>query len=266
MLSLPEIQRMFAHAVFDDAATDLMSEIAGEAAQRRIAVYRRTVFANLRGALQGVYPVLLRLVGLEFFASAATAFIKAVPSRSGDLHRFGMEFPSFLTDFPPARSLPYLPDVARLEWTVHEAFHAADAQSFPFAELARLDPADYGQLRLLLHPACRLMRSQFPVHHIWQVNQPQWTGDHTVSLDEGAVNVLVSRAGFEVQVCPLGNGDYALLGTLLAGRTVMEAIGAALSIEPGVDVAAILRRAVENNAIAGFSRDAIPNESQGGHS
>lgn len=266
MLSLREVQRMFARAVFDDAATDLEPEIAGEVAQRRIAVYRRTVFANIRGALEGVYPVVLRLVGADFFASAATAFSKAVPSRSGDLHRFGTEFADFLEDFPPASSLPYLPDVARLEWAVHEAFHAADAQPFPFAELARLEPADYGQLRLTLHPACRLLRSQFPVRRIWQVNQPQWTGDQTVSLDEGGVNVLVSRAGFDVQVCPLGDGDYAFMSSVSAGRTGIEAITAALSIEPGVDVPGILRRAVQNNAIAGFSKDPIPNESQGGHS
>jgi hypothetical protein len=266
MLSLPEIQRMFARAVFDDAATGLEQEIVGTAAQRRIAVYRGTVFANLRNALEGVYPVVLQLVGAEFFASAATAFLKAVPSRSGDLHRFGREFADFLTDFAPAGSLPYLSDVARLEWAVHEAFHAADAQSFPFGELARIDPRRYGQLRLSLHSACQLMRSQFPVHRIWQVNQPQWTGDQTVSLDEGGVNVLVSRTGLEVQVCPLGNGDYALLSALSAGRTLAGAIATAFSVEPGVDVPAILRHAVQNNAIAGFFIDAIPNKSQGGHS
>jgi len=265
MPSLPEVQRAFARAVFD-ATTELEPEIAGQAAQRRIAVYRRTVFANLRGALEGVYPVVLRLVGAEFFASATTSFIRAVPSQSGDLHHFGREFPAFLADFPPAGSLPYLPDVARLEWAVHEAFHAADAQPFPFDELARIDPRDYGHLRLSLHPACRLMRSQFPVHRIWQVNQPQWTGDQSVSLDEGAVNVLVSRAGFEIQVNQLGNADYALLSALSAGRTLAGAIAAALSVEPGVDVSAILRRAVQNNAIAGFFIDATPNESQGGHS
>jgi hypothetical protein len=224
------------------------------------------VFANLRGALEAVYPVVVRLVGLEFFASAATEFIKNMPSRSGDLHRFGAEFPKFLPAFPPAASLPYLPDVARLEWAVHEVFHAAEAQPFPFEELARTEPKDYGQLRLMLHPACRILRSRFPVQRIWEVNQPQWSGDQTVSLEEGGANMFVSRTGFEVRVHTLDEAGYALLQALAEGRTLAEAIEAALAIDPRADVPVMLQRAVHRNAIAGFFREASRNEIPGGSS
>jgi hypothetical protein len=264
MLSLPEFQRTFARAVFD-AAAGLEPEIAGTAT-RGFSVYRRTVFANLRGTLEGVYPVVLRLVGPEFFASAATAFVKAVPSRSGDLHRFGVEFPEFLSTFPPAAALPYLPDVARLEWAVHEVFHAGDTQPFPFDELARVDPRDFGQLRLMLHPASRLMRSEYPVQRIWQVNQPQFAGDETVSLEEGGASVLVSRSGFEVRVHTLADAGYALLEALAEGRTLAEAIEAALAVDARADVPVMLQRAVHRNAIAGFFSEASRNEIPGGSS
>ena len=51
----------------------------------------------------------------------------AHPSRSGDLNDYGEDFADFLADYPHARELSYLPDVARLEWLVQIVYYAADA-------------------------------------------------------------------------------------------------------------------------------------------
>jgi hypothetical protein len=44
-----------------------------------------------------------------------------------------------------------------------------------------------------LPPYMRLLQSPYPVHRIWQVNQPEWQGDDAVSLNEGGVNLLIHR-------------------------------------------------------------------------
>jgi hypothetical protein len=87
----------------------------------RIAIYRRTVFANYRNALAATYPVVKRLVGAPFFNTAVDSYVHAHPSASGDLNVYGDAFGDFLAAYPHAANLPYLPDVARLEWAIDEA-------------------------------------------------------------------------------------------------------------------------------------------------
>lgn len=167
----------------------------------RFEVYRASFEANLGNALRDTYPVVHRLVGDDYFSQVARAYLRAHPSRSGDLHAFGAEFGAFLATLDSAADLPYLPDVARLEWLAHQAFHAADAQPLTLDVLAGLPSDAYGNLCLL--PSARLMHSAFPVHRIWQVNQESWAGDTVVRLEEGGVRLAVSRAGLEIVLLPL---------------------------------------------------------------
>ena len=96
--------------------------------ERRFAVYRNNVAHSLSRALASRYPVIERLVGEDFFRPLAAAFIAAHPPASPMLFQWGGEFPGFLAGFPPLRDLPYLADVAELEWLRGQAYHAADAQ------------------------------------------------------------------------------------------------------------------------------------------
>ena len=54
-----------------------------------------------------------------FFGEAARQYIVGHPSLSGDLNDYGGEFAQFLAAYPHAADLPYLPDVARLEWAIN---------------------------------------------------------------------------------------------------------------------------------------------------
>src|SRR5512145_377607 len=138
MPSLPELQIAFARGVFDpdDAAIAEFVVPAGMSAAARLAVYRRNVLGNYAAALRDVYPVLLRLVGESFFDRLVRDYATQIPSRSGDLHDFGGELCAFLEALPAARDLPYLADVARLEWAVHRTFHARHALALDVARLA----------------------------------------------------------------------------------------------------------------------------------
>jgi hypothetical protein len=250
MMSLRELQRAFSEAVLADDADGIAAQIACDrlVPQTRIGIYRRNLLGNLRGALRAVYPVVDRLVGERFFDHAADAYIQITPSSSGDLHQFGGRFPDFLADFPSAQSLVYLPDTARLEWHVHEVFHAVDAVPLALDRLREISPERYPQLTFLLNPACRLLRSDYPVHRIWAVNQSETVdepmGDVRVDLGEGPVRALISRPKFEVRIEPLGEGEYCWLGALAGGRSIGEAVECALEREAGLDVAELMERRV----------------------
>ena len=254
MPSLPELQRAFAAAVYADDAT-VTAHVRHDRfpAARHLQVYRNNVFESLVGALKAVYPAVERLVGAGFFAYAADGYIRRHPPASGNLHDFGDSFAGFLAGFEPARELAYLPDVARLEWAWHRAFHAADRTPLTIERLAAVAPEQYGQLRFRLHPSAQLIASDYPLLRIWEVNQPAYAGDVAVNLADGGVRLLVVRRELEVVVEPLSAGDDTLLRAFAAGQRFEEASTAALAAQPDYDLAAALRRHVARATLTDFS-------------
>lgn len=216
----------------------------------RLATYARSVDANWRQALADAYPVVARLVGSAFFGEAARQYARAHPSTSGDLHRFGGAFAAFLAGYAHASALPYLPDVARLEWAVHESFHAADIGPFDLAALGRVPEGDHGSIRFALHPAVRLLRSQYPVASIWEANQDGRDG--TPDRQDGTDCVIVHRPDLEVRIERLAASEWCFVAALEAGAD-LESATQALGEEDAGSLAAVLRRLVEERIVSGFT-------------
>jgi hypothetical protein len=176
---LADLQKRFIDALADSPGEALLAVIEPRApgVQARLDIYRNNWRCNLRHALAVSFPVVGRLTGAEFFGWMADCFIDVQPSRSGNLDDYGAEFPAFVRDFSAAQSLPYLGDVAQLEWLIDTVMGAPDST------------VDDGSVL----PVGHLFASDFPVHRIWQVNQPEWSGDDAVSLDAGPAYLLVQR-------------------------------------------------------------------------
>jgi hypothetical protein len=253
MPALRELQRAFARYVFEGDDSLVLASIRSEGQpQQGLAVYRNDVFNNLREALRAVFPVVDRLVGADFFGHAADRFIASHPSRSGNLHDFGRKFPDFLARFPGTTELGYLPDTARLEWLLHESFHAANHDPLELGRLGQLAPEHYPLLAFRLHPACRLLASPYPVQRIWQANQPEVDADESVDASSGGIRLLIRRAEFNVEMQPLTEGEYALLSAIAEGRNLGEAAAAAAATEPEFDLAAALGNHVRAGTLVDF--------------
>lgn len=199
------------------------------------AIYRASRVAKLVEALRDVYPVIERLVGAACFTALARRYLPGHPSLSADLHCYGGDFSAFLRGIDALADLPYLPDVARLEWRVHEAFHAADAPVLEAVQLAAVPATRWHRLRFRLHPSVRLMRSDFPVHRIWQVNQPDWTGEADVDLAEGSVALSVYRDDADIAVLPLDPPTFRLAESFQRGHGLARACDALSSAMPDAD-------------------------------
>ncbi len=247
--SLSDCQSAFASGVFG-GEDKVLDWIAAPAA--RFDIYRASVVANLRNALRAVYPVVLRLTGQQFFDQKASGYVREHPSHSGDLHRYGASFADFLARIPEAQTLVYLPDVARLEWFWHEAFHAADATKLDLAALARVEPANHERLRFQLQPACRLLISAYPVLRIWEANQPIHSVVEEIDLLDGPENLIVYRSGYEVLIARLSGGEYALALGLQQGMALGAAMAHAVAVDPQADAAAALRSLATSGVLAGF--------------
>lgn len=176
----------------------------------RFGVYRNNVMVGLIEGLREAFPVVCRLVGDEFFRAMAGEFARANPPRSPVMLEYGTGFAEFIKDFPPASSLSYLADVARLERAWVEAYHAAEAEPLAFTGAVSGAP-------LRLHPAARVIRSRFPILTIWQANQADAEPPPLELSDEGDI-VLVTRPAAEVQACRVSEKAAALIEAAAPGN------------------------------------------------
>jgi hypothetical protein len=201
---------------------------------RRFAVYRNNVVMGLGKALKSRFPVVEKIVGDEFFAAMARLFVTAQPPRSPLLTTYGDGFPAFIAGFEPARELPYLADVARLEAARTRAYHAADAAPIDTSRLTALDSAVVGNIRIDMLPSAEIVRSPYPIVTIWAMNSGEQ--EPAPIADWRSEDALVARPHLDVQVRKLPPGGAAFLLALAAARPLGDAAEAALADDPDFDL------------------------------
>jgi len=214
---------------------------------RRFAVYRNNVVVGLIDALAERFPVCRRLVGEEFFGAMAAVFVRAAPPRSKILHEYGEGFAQFVESFEPARDLPYLADVARLEYALGLAYHAADAVAVPPATFAATPPEDLERSALRLHPSLEFVASCYPVVSIWRTNTAD-ADPRVIALDRAETAVVI-RNGLDVEVHEAPRGGLAFLRALAQGTSLAQAIARGLAASPHFDLSACLRLLLVTRAI-----------------
>ena len=259
MSELARLQADFSAALAAPAATlampaGLRDTMAGPAqTARRFALYRNNVRLARMNALAGAYPVIRNIVGEEFFTGLAREYAGGHESAGGDLNAYGARFAAFLGSFAPVAELPYLPDVARLEWQAHLAYYAADAAPFDANRLAGVPEGQWAALRFRLHPATTALRSGWPVARIWEINQPAYCGEMAMDLRPQTTYALVHRPVYDVRVAPLLAGEYSLITALAADCPLGDALAQAAAAQPDFDPAAALQALVRRALIRDFS-------------
>ena len=129
MQQLANRQREFAEALLDPTRATPPGLVGsdGETSAKRFSVYRNNVVAGLIEALSANFPAVCRIVGETSSARWPAPLSDRSAPTSPILLDYGAGFPNFIAAFEPATSLPYLPDVARLERAWLEAYHAREA-------------------------------------------------------------------------------------------------------------------------------------------
>jgi len=251
MLSLHELQQRFAAGLLDSTDARVMKWIRADGIHpsARLAIYRHNLHAGFLKTLTLEFPVLRRLVGEDYFRQLSLAFLACHPSRSGDLHHVGAPFPDFLGEQFNRTEFLYLADVARLEWACQECLIAENSEPLDPQTLRGIPAEAYGELRLILRPAARLLYSVFPVMRIWEVNQPDAAADEIVDLRSGPDYLVVARGScLDLRRVPLG--DFRLLTKFAEGHNLDSAVEAVLATDSQFDLGAALRRCIAIGVLA----------------
>lgn len=251
-----ETEAVFARAVLDRNAAVPAGLVPreGTTPSRRFDVYRNNIYASLIDVLAARFQVTAQLVGETFFRAMARDYVQAEPPRSPVLLRYGAGFAGFIAGFPPADPVPYLADVARLEWAWHKAYNAADARGLPL-EALQANAGDVECATLCLHPSLGVVRSVYPVVTIWQLAMRDGE-DEPARLPADGEDALVARPELTVDVrrLPEGGADFVL--ALQGGANLQSAAAVATVSAPDFDLIANLAGLMSSGVIVGIGGDA----------
>ncbi len=241
MSELLTLQRDFARALREpDQAAGLLARLAGNPQRNleRLAIYRGNAISNVHAALRLAYPVCAEVLGEECFHQLARACWQAQPATEGDLNLYGAFLPDFLAARSELTDLPWLPELARIEWALHEAGMAPDSSPLPFSALAGLSEEGLAGLRLSFQPALVLIPSAWPLASLWGQHQPAWRELHgeVFELDAaGPEAVLIYRDGLRPTLASLPAAEVTLLTLMLQGSALLPALQACTESLPDFD-------------------------------
>jgi hypothetical protein len=251
LLNLLETQHAFSRAIMDRENVALRAEIAAGtfSAAERLEVYRNTFLSTLTNALRVSFPAVHRLVGEVFFEATAHSFIDEEPPHSAYLNAYGGGFADFLAQFPAVEGLPYLADVARLEWAVNGALHAEDAVPLEAEALVEIATVLPERVTFVSHPSLKLLRLDYPARMIWHaVLAEDDAALSSINLSSGPEWLLIERGANGVDVSALTESEWRFASALCAG----ESLAAAIDASPDDDIPLFLARHIAAGRIIGF--------------
>jgi hypothetical protein len=179
-------------------------------------------------------------------------FLRQHPPSSPLMMFYGQEFPAFLARMEQLSHIGYLPDVARLELALRKAYHAADAQPIEADALA-IDPDDLMGATLSLAPALQIIRSDWPIHAIWQYNSLT----DAPKPQAGAQDVVITRPEYDPapHVLPVGGAGW--IARIQNGDTIGAAFEATAAETPDFDLGTTLALLLQGGAITSVTTERL---------
>lgn len=241
--------RALGGAASTDELASHIQPATGATSAEALSIYRRSMQTTWVNTLRLSFPTVVRRVGDEFFDTVANSFAQDTPSRHGDLDCYGAGFNEHLGKLPASIDLPWLADLARFEWLLHELHRRAPRPVLTRGELAEMDIAALADRKLPLASRATLFESRWPVVRIWQAH-----GEHADDPDLDAVDprpdrVLVCAAD-GTRIISLSEGSWIFFSTLAAGDPLLEAVDRALAVDPDFDFQSTFGAALDSGALA----------------
>lgn len=186
-------------------------------ARKAIEVYQRGYALRLTDAISENYEALWYALGDKKFFDLCSQYRAAYPSKSYDLNSYGDKLVTFVKKRFPRR--PYLYHLARFETLIFSVFNAAE-DSAAEVDFSKLDAEKHV---FDLQDGVRLFHSPYRIYELWR---------HRARLSEGyepgnfksAEFLLLYKRDHKQFFVVISKSQYAVVGSLLAGKTISQAI------------------------------------------
>ncbi len=206
-----------------------------DASTRFFDVYRNGYLKTATEALAANFPVVDTMVGKGYFKQLARAFVSEFPPTTSSLTGYGKDFPAFISK-RINDDLPYLADVASLDFAWLRSYFSSSGNKIDAAELASFEDRIV-EIRLALHSSVQLVSPTWNVFEIWQLHRREESVDEKTSIRELPQHVLLWRPEQIVRARLLSESECAFFAAIKHGETLGVAADRAIGIESTFDLA-----------------------------
>src|SRR6266404_2840200 len=222
-------------------------------AVERLDIYASMYFFRLLDCLAEDFPALHAVVGHDTFHHIARDYVATHPSRHPSLRAFGAALSDFLERDPLREQRPYLGDLARFEWSLLEAFDAADRTPLPPERLKTLPAETWPLVRLELSPSLRVIDAAAPVHEVYAAATD---GREIPSIAMRRTVLRIWRHDLRVFHRVIDDLEWAALQSIERGEGFAATCEAATRIvgeeRAALEVARTLDRWLDDGLVVGF--------------
>ncbi len=173
MVDLAQLQAQFAdHIVNDNDDPALLDSVAGRGLSpaQRLQIHQNNYALLLEDSLAATFRAVHGAVGAEFFSFMVRRFIKEQPPTQAALSSYGKHFPAFIKTVGEADGLPWLSDLAALEWARAEILNGVTDSA--------------------------IIYSNHPIDHLWQgMQDPPLIDPAQIDLSDGPVVIKLHFHG-----------------------------------------------------------------------
>ncbi|MDD1783545.1 DNA-binding domain-containing protein [Enterovibrio sp. ZSDZ35] len=209
---LAKLQRQFSEALHYQGYSLPVAEGLADV-DALIQVYRNNFVMTLSECLETAYPTVHALVGCECFEALARHHVLATPMTSACADQYGEGFDRTISAIPNIiDAVPYLADVATLEWRLQQVNHAPLTVSvFPLLALQQLRPDQFEHVRLSVSASVSVMTSAYPVSAIWQAISHR-DDDALAAIDmTQCEGILLQKTEEGIEIHPIEQGEAKLI-------------------------------------------------------
>lgn len=196
----------------------LQQNLTPAASASGLKIYADAYYKRLITALRTHFPILQKFLGDSAFTQLAYLYLKVNPSCSPSLRWFGDRLADFLAQEPNYSALPYLSELAKLEWTVTLTYDAADSGLVNTRFLENMAPEQWPNMRFGPHPSLHLVYFAWNVVALWESMEKTHESLDCTPLDSPQA-WLFWRKDQRLQYCLLAKDEACALSMMQKGLT-----------------------------------------------
>ena len=190
-------------------------------AEQAIEIYHRSYFATLTEELTKTYPAIRWVLGEKLFNEICHKFIDSQPSITYNLLFYGKEFPDFLRSNSSTQKIPFLHDLAQLEWIYKETYHMAPAN--PMEQDLLLEQTHASDFKVQFIESLKILSSPYAIYELWcRQDEPPYSFELIDWLRHE--NLLIYKHKKQVRVIQIQAIEAAILKSLENGISLATAL------------------------------------------
>ena len=253
---MKHIQESISRHIFDRDVYEEFSFIkpyaTSEELKERLDVHRQTILENLVNALKITYPCIWKLVGESCARGIALSYIHDLGNlpKDGRAHDFGNNFPEYLKEFPSIKHIPYLSDVAKLEWLKSLSYHARISHKISFENIQNLNEDQLYKTCFEFNDSFHLLCSCHPLLEIQEIVDNNQENAKLSINEESFHYYVIYQKDYIVSTAEIEESHFLFLTLLREGKYFGDAADKCLFLFPDFDLSICIGFMINSGFIA----------------